>query len=118
MSVRVRRAAMALAGLCFITTVAIAVTGMAGCWSPRRSTELLCALLLSACITGIMAVTAVLSHILSPLAASYGLGTRSALRTAREMPPPRGRHARELAPNRDGSPELLGRVFEFRRLVI
>lgn len=111
MSVRVRLAATALAGLSLITTVAIAVTGMAGWWGPRRGTELFCALLLSACITGITVITAVLGHVLSPLAASYGLAARATFRAG----PARGRHAREAAQAPAAAPERYAQVVQFPR---
>jgi CHASE2 domain-containing sensor protein len=98
MSVRVRRATMALAGLFWIITFAAVGTGMAGCWGARRGMMLICVLVLSGCITAVLTIAAVLGQVLSPVPAeAYGLGARAAFRAAHDMPPPKGRHSRELA---------------------
>ena len=88
---------MALAGLFWLITFSLAGAGAGGSWGHRTELRILCGALLAALVTAILSVAAVLGHVLAPLAASYGIGVRAAFRAGRDMPPPHGRHARELA---------------------
>jgi hypothetical protein len=88
---------MTLAGLFWVITFSLAGAGIGGNWGPGTQLDFLCGVLLAALPAAILSVAAVLGHVLAPLAASYGIGVRAAFRAG--MPPPHGRHARELAGN-------------------
>jgi hypothetical protein len=88
---------MMLAGLFWVATFFLAGAGIVGSWGPGTELDFLCGVSVAAPFTAVLSVAAVLGYIMAPLAASYGIGVRAALRAGRDMPPPHGRHARELA---------------------
>ena len=102
MHVRSRRAAAVLAALCWITVAVFCIAGITSGFGFTSNMTRFFDVVLSGAV--VLTIAAVVSHVITPLAAGRGIGTRAAMRAARDGEP-QGRHARD---------DTDARIYDFR----